>query len=119
VWDQKALIQKADARDPRAAQAVSEYRVIESFSDTALIEVRLQTGKRNQIRIQAALRGHPLIGERQYGNDVRGSAIDFPRQALHAHRLSFRHPMTGRVLTFEAPLPKDLVVLTDRLRSRT
>jgi 23S rRNA-/tRNA-specific pseudouridylate synthase len=64
VWDRKALIQKrTHPRDPQAAEAVSSYFVVEQFRDASLIEVRLETGKRNQIRIQARLRGHTLIGE--------------------------------------------------------
>jgi 23S rRNA pseudouridine1911/1915/1917 synthase len=118
VWDSDALIQKeAHPRDPRAKEAISEYRVIETFRDTTLIEVRLRTGKRNQIRLQARLRGHTLVGERRYifGPDDR-RPIAFPRQALHAHRLTLRHPRDGRTLSFEAPLPGDLVELIARLR---
>jgi len=119
VWDQKTLAQKAaSAREPRGMEAVSDYRVLESFAQTSLIEVRLRTGKRNQIRIQAALRGHPLVGERQYVGAAIARAIAFPRQALHAHRLAFRHPTDGRPLSFEAPLPEDFARLLVSLRRR-
>ena len=120
VWDQDALIQKeTSARDPRGKEAASEYRVIESFRDASLIEVRLVTGKRNQIRLQARLRGHMLVGERRYvfGPDHLRS-INFPRQALHAFRLSFRHPFDGRVMEFEAPMPADMADLIARLGRR-
>ena len=117
VWDQNALMQKAaSARDSRAMEAISTYRVIESFATTTLVEIRLETGKRNQIRIQAARRGHPLVGERQYAKPDPAKAIAFPRQALHAHRLAFRHPVDGRALSFESPLPRDLAKLVERLR---
>ena len=97
AWDQRSLIQKeTHPRDPRGKEATSEYRVVERYADTSLIEVRLVTGKRNQIRIQARLRGHTLVGEQRY---VFGPAnlrpIDFPRQALHAARLSVKHPAPG------------------------
>ena len=118
VWDQKALIQKeTHPDDPRGVDAVSEYRTIERFRETSLIEVRLKTGKRNQIRIQARLRGHTLVGERRYtyGPDTL-RPIDFGRQALHAHRLAFRHPADGRSLSFEAPLPGDMSTLLEVLR---
>jgi 23S rRNA-/tRNA-specific pseudouridylate synthase len=98
--------------DPKGVEAISDYRVLETFGNASLVEVRLHTGKRNQIRIQAARRGHALVGERQYAK----SAMAFPRQALHAHRLSFAHPIDGRTLTFEAPLPQDLAELLQRLR---
>ena len=118
VWDEKVLIQKAThPDDPRGMEAISEYRVIESFREASLIEVRLHTGKRNQIRIQARLRGHTLVGEKRYvyGPDaLRG--IHFERQALHAWRLGFLHPGDGRPLQFEAPLPADFQDLLARLR---
>ena len=118
VWDRRSLIQKAThPHDARGKDARSEYRVVETFENTALIEVRLVTGKRNQIRLQSRLRGHTLVGEQRYvygPDDLR--FIDFPRQALHAHRLAVRHPADGRSLRLEAPLPVDLAELIARLR---
>jgi 23S rRNA pseudouridine1911/1915/1917 synthase len=117
VWDPKLLVQKrAHPHDPRRKEAVSHYRVLEAFADASLVEVRLETGKRNQIRMQARLHGHPLVGERLYTDAAARGGVDFPRQALHARRLSFRHPIDGRPLTFEAPLPADLERLLARLR---
>jgi 23S rRNA pseudouridine1911/1915/1917 synthase len=118
VWDSKALIQKRTRTgDPAGKEAISRYRVIEALDGASLIEVQLVTGKRNQIRLQARLRGHMLVGEERYvyGPDAL-RPIEFPRQALHAHRLSFQHPVDGRPLTFEAPLPADLSALVKRLR---
>jgi 23S rRNA pseudouridine1911/1915/1917 synthase len=119
VWDDKALIQKeTHPRDPRAQEAISDYRVRERYRDTSLLEVRLQSGRRNQIRIQARLRGHTLVGEKRYtfGPDsIR--PIQFERHALHAWRLAFDHPEDGTRCEFEAPLPPDLHALLQRLRS--
>jgi 23S rRNA pseudouridine1911/1915/1917 synthase len=118
AWDQRSLIQKQTHKgDPRASQARSLYRVLETFKGASLIEVRLVTGKRNQIRLQARLRGHTLIGEQRYvfgPGELR--PVSFPRQALHAYRLSLRHPVDGRALRFEAPLPADFSELIKRLR---
>ena len=119
VWDQRSLIQKGThRRDPRGKEAICEYRLVERFAETSLIEVRLVTGKRNQIRIQARLRGHTLVGEQRY---IFGPAelrpIDFPRQALHAARVTVNHPVIGRALTFEAPLPEDMAELIATLRA--
>ena len=118
VWDQKALIQKeTHPRDPRGTDAVSHYQVVERFRAASLVEVRLETGKRNQIRIQARLRGHTLVGERRYvygPEELR--PIQFERQALHAYRLAFEHPVSGEALRFEAPIPADLADLMTRLR---
>jgi 23S rRNA pseudouridine1911/1915/1917 synthase len=118
VWDEKALIQKeTHPRDREATEAVSDYRILERFRDTSLIEVRLQTGRRNQIRIQARLRGHTLVGEKRYtyGPDALRT-IQFERHALHAWKLGFDHPADGRPLEFEAPPPADFLALLDRLR---
>jgi len=118
VWDEKARIQKeTHPRDPHAKEAISDYRVLESFRDTSLLEVRLQTGRRNQIRIQARLRGHTLVGERRYtfGPDTLRT-IQFERHALHAFRLAFDHPRGGRPIAFEAPPPADFLALLERLR---
>ena len=120
VWDEKALIQKqTHPKDPDAQEAISDYRVLESFRDTSLVEVRLETGRRNQIRIQARLRGHTLVGERRYtyGPDTLRT-IQFERHALHAYRLAFDHPSDGRALQLEAPPPADFVALLQRLRRR-
>jgi 23S rRNA pseudouridine1911/1915/1917 synthase len=121
VWDQKFLIQRRTrAADPQGKEAVCRYRVRETFTDASLIEIRLETGKRNQIRLQARLRGHTLVGEQRY---VIGQSparpIPFGRQALHAWRLSFAHPEDDRPLGFEAPLPPDLEQLLTALRRRS
>lgn len=118
VWDQRALIQKETHKhDPRAAEAVSHYQVVETFESASLVEVRLHTGKRNQIRIQARLRGHTLVGEVRYTygpDELR--PIPFKRQALHAWKLGFDHPVDGTPVRFEAPLPDDMKALLARLR---
>jgi 23S rRNA pseudouridine1911/1915/1917 synthase len=116
-WDQDSLSQRvARPGDPRAVEAVSRYRVIEGLAGAALVEVRLVTGKRNQIRVQAALRGHPLVGEQMYTTLAAGERIRFGRQALHAWRLAFEHPVTGRRVECTAPLPEDLEKLIAKLR---
>ena len=119
VWDETALIQKeTHPRDPRGTDATSEYRTLDTFAGTSLLEVRLGTGRRNQIRIQARLRGHTLVGEQRYtyGPDAL-RPIRFGRHALHARHLAFRHPADDRLLGFEAPLPADFADLLTRLRA--
>ena len=118
VWDERSLIQKeTHPKDPLGKEARSDYRVVEWLDGAALIEVRLETGRRNQIRLQARLRGHTLVGEQRYtyGSDELRS-IQFKRQALHAHRLGFVHPLTDQPMRFELPLPADMQELLDRLR---
>jgi 23S rRNA pseudouridine1911/1915/1917 synthase len=119
VWDQESLIQKeTHPHDPRASQAECRYRVVESFGHASLLEISLVTGRRNQIRLQARLRGHMLVGERRYvygPQELR--PIAFPRQALHAWTLGFEHPTSGRHMRFQAPLPDDIVELVRTLRA--
>jgi 23S rRNA pseudouridine1911/1915/1917 synthase len=120
LWSESALIQRGTrADDPRGVDAICTYRVVEAFGDMAsLLEVRLETGKQNQIRAQAQLHGHALVGERRYvGTAGAQSRVPFARQALHAYRLAFRHPADGRELRFEAPVPKDLAELLQQLRA--
>jgi 23S rRNA pseudouridine1911/1915/1917 synthase len=109
IWDDEALIQKeTHASDPRASEAACEYELVEAFEGASLIQVRLITGRRNQIR----------VGEQRYvyGPQVLRN-IDFPRQALHAWRLGFVHPATGHPMRFEAPLPEDMDRLVAGLRT--
>jgi 23S rRNA pseudouridine1911/1915/1917 synthase len=118
VWDNRAVIQKeTHPRDPRGKEALSQYRILETFGDASLLEVTLVTGRRNQIRLQARLHGHTLVGERRYvfGPEML-RPIEFPRQALHAYRLGFLHPETGQPLGFEAPVPADFLDLLAQLR---
>jgi 23S rRNA pseudouridine1911/1915/1917 synthase len=118
VWDTDALIQKRTRPgDPRGKEAITHYRIVEALANASLLEMRLETGKRNQIRMQAQLHGHTLVGEKRYvpGSDAL-RPIEFPRQALHARRLSFRHPTDQRLVSFDAPLPGDFAALLTRLR---
>ncbi len=121
VWDRERLIQRrAHVHEERAREAVARYRVLEQHEGGAVVEVSLVTGKRNQIRVQAGLRGYPLVGERLYTFGYRpapGGRLELDRQALHAVTLGFHHPATGRRLQLHAPLPADLQGLIDRLRN--
>ena len=122
AWDAEKLRQrKAHATDARAKEAVAEYTVLEQFEQAALVEVSLVTGKRNQIRVQAGVRGHPLLGERQYrfGSPPEPPGVPhIGRQALHAWRLRFRHPSTGLPVTVTAEPPPDFAQLLATLRQR-
>jgi 23S rRNA pseudouridine1911/1915/1917 synthase len=80
----------------------------------SLVEVTPSTGRTHQIRVHFAALGHPLVGDRAYG---RPSSV-LRRQFLHADRLAFRHPVDGRPLEFESPLPEDLRQALERLAAR-
>jgi 23S rRNA pseudouridine1911/1915/1917 synthase len=109
----------------RGKPAVTRYKVERVFADdAALVECRLLTGRTHQIRVHLAEHGHPLIGDPVYGGRAArrfaaGSpAAVFPRQALHARELGFRHPASGEYLEFASELPADmksLLVTLERL----
>jgi len=110
--------------------ALTHYRVRQSWQGVSLLECRLATGRTHQIRVHLAARGHPLVGDPVYlrrvpaaarlvGPALRGKLLDFPRQALHAASLGFRHPRTGQFLQFEAAIPADLTTLFEDLGAAT
>lgn len=112
-------------RDGRPARTL--YRCERVFAGNALVACRLVTGRTHQIRVHLAHRGHGLVGDpmysgRQWRNLTdpghRTACRDFPRQALHAWRLAFVHPVSGVELELEAPLPDDLEALLEALTSR-
>ncbi|HVR72911.1 MAG TPA: RluA family pseudouridine synthase [Planctomycetota bacterium] len=79
--------------------SVTRYRVLESSGRHSLLEARLETGRKNQIRAHLASIGHPVAGDSKYG----AKTDPFGRIALHAARLTIRHPASGRTMTFESP----------------
>ncbi|MDY2612659.1 MAG: RluA family pseudouridine synthase [Lachnospiraceae bacterium] len=84
--------------------AITHYRLIEERNEHSLVSLRLETGRTHQIRIHMKYLGYPLIGDYLYNPDMEYIG----RQALHSHRLSFTHPITGEPMEFTAPLPKDM-----------
>jgi 23S rRNA pseudouridine1911/1915/1917 synthase len=99
---------------PDGKPAITHYRVRERFPGHTLLECRLETGRTHQIRVHLASIGHPLEGDAVYAG--RGPRI-FPRQALHAWKLAFRHPRNAEEVGFESPLPADLQALLAGLRA--
>lgn len=107
--------------------ARTRYRVTERLEGASIVELVLETGRTHQIRVHMTSIGHPLIGDKMYklpdaglqnghvqdGSTAHGEMIS--RQALHASRLGFRHPLTGEDMLFEAPLPNDMANLRDQL----
>jgi 23S rRNA pseudouridine1911/1915/1917 synthase len=104
--------------------AITVYRVLESFDGAALVEVDLLTGRTHQIRAHLSEASHPLLCDGLYGagRKAKGSAPEaqevLGRQALHAWKLAFPHPRTGKVLSVEAPLPPDFTAALKVLRGR-
>ena len=99
------------------APSVTHYKVIERFYDQnyTLVELLLETGRTHQIRVHMSHIGHPVLGDWLYGG-VNEELIS--RQALHAARLTFTHPVTKKRMVLEAPLPKDMQKVLNILRSQ-
>lgn len=93
--------------------AVTHFEVIERFRDCTFIKCSLETGRTHQIRVHMAYIGHPVAGDPVYG---RRNDRGLSGQALHAGRLTLRHPANGVLMTFEAPLPDDFERLLQELR---
>ncbi|HYH64965.1 MAG TPA: RNA pseudouridine synthase [Urbifossiella sp.] len=105
----EARVEKALEGEPGAKLAMLEYRVLRRLDGKTLVELEPLTGRMHQLRVQAAWRGHPVLGDAAYGSAVAfGPPAELPRDqviALHARRLTISHPSTKEHLTLEAPLP--------------
>jgi 23S rRNA pseudouridine1911/1915/1917 synthase len=101
----------------RGKPARTHYRALRTFAYATLVECRLDTGRTHQIRVHMRSIGHPVVGDRVYGHRTprREALPPFPRQALHAARLSLVHPATGAAVEWESPLPADMRALLDAL----
>ncbi len=109
--------------------ALTRYRTMRAWQGSlTLLECRLATGRTHQIRVHLSNKGHPVVGDPLYLRRVPGAAkgidqplrgllLDFPRQALHAASLGFKHPRTGRPINFEAPLPADMQALLNAVQA--
>jgi 23S rRNA pseudouridine1911/1915/1917 synthase len=135
---ERGTIDAPIARDPRSRvkmavrkggkEAVTHYEVLQKYPGAdgkpvaSMVECELETGRTHQIRVHLAKAGHPLLGDAVYGAGFQSKSVLLPqqtqaklkalnRQALHAFRLAFSHPRTGKLLSFESKLPKDLAAL--------
>jgi 23S rRNA pseudouridine1911/1915/1917 synthase len=105
----EARSERVDPDTPGSRRAVLHYRRLQPVDGGTLVELRPQTGRMHQIRVQAATRGWPVRGDRLYGARLPfGPAVELPRErivALHARRLTFLHPIRYEPVTVTAPLP--------------
>ncbi len=98
--------------------AVTHYRVKERLAGAALVEITLETGRTHQIRMHFSEAGFPLLADELYGSRTSSKLTAAPRLALHAHRLAFAHPKTGKPVSVTSPLPDDLTRAVKALRRR-
>lgn len=124
IVNKKGRIQVAIERDPVHRQrmkatsaengrmAISIFEVIEYLKNASLVKVKILTGRTHQIRVHMAFTGHPLLGDTTYGGRKFGNSEHF----LHSYKLSFKHPITGKEMTFEAELPQRFQQVIEELK---
>lgn len=105
--DNKQYFTMSSKTDNGGKFAVTHYRVLDRGKENTLVELRLETGRKNQIRVHLSDLHHPVVGDRKYGAvQIESSDSAIPvRMCLHAVRLFFKHPVTGEDLHFSTPIP--------------
>jgi 23S rRNA pseudouridine1911/1915/1917 synthase len=122
-------IRQAVVKDGQGREAITHYRVRERFRAHTFVECRLETGRTHQIRVHMAHAKHPIVGDPLYAGSYRqpkGATPElaetlrgFRRQALHAEKLEFVHPVSGETISTQAPMPADMSLLLSTLRADT
>ena len=105
--DNKAYITYSSDTDNGGKYAITHFHVLRRTTDYSLVEFKLETGRKNQIRVHAADMGHPVCGDPKYGNGDN----PIQRLCLHAYILCFTHPITGERMEFETPIPSSFLSL--------
>lgn len=111
---------------PSGKHAITHYKVLKSFGYISMVECQLETGRTHQIRVHMSHIGHSVVGDQTYGHNARkinnyynGPKIEgllqFKRQALHATKMEFEHPTGGKMMSFEAEMPEDMMQLISLL----
>ncbi len=100
--------------DPCGQRAVTHYQVLERYTGHTLLQLKLETGRTHQIRVHLSFLGHPVCGDTLYGS----ASPLIERQALHAGRLRFNHPRSGKEVILDAPLPADIRTAIDHLNKK-
>ena len=106
---------KKMAVTPKGKSAITHFKVLERFNNCTLLEVRIETGRTHQIRVHLSEIGYPVIGDTTYSNGKNEFGVE--GQMLHAKSLDFKHPITGKQMHLEAPLPKYFVDVLESLKN--
>ncbi len=107
----KRRMRVAEAGAPGALRAVTHWEVLARHGAVALVKFVIETGRTHQIRVHAAHLGHPIVGDRLYGDAAKDARLKVkpPRLLLHAVQLAFSHPVTGGRMEFAAEVPREIV----------
>ena len=103
---------RSSKTDNGGKEAITNYKLLKSNEEFSLLEIELETGRKNQIRVHLESIGHPIVGDRKYG-----SSVSIGRLALHARVLEFYHPVTGEIMHFETQIPKEFLRLVNKIES--
>lgn len=101
LTDRKLYVSSSPVDDGEGKYAVTHYKTIKRANGYSLVELDLETGRKNQIRVHMSELGHPVVGDQRYGSECD----PLGRLALHAFKLCFYHPVTGELMEFETPYP--------------
>ena len=107
---------KKMAVDPKGKEAITHFKVLKRYDKYTLLEIKIDTGRTHQIRVHMAYIGHPVVGDMQYSNGKNEFGVE--GQMLHSKYLEFDHPITGKRLKLEAPLPQYFIEVLEKLRNR-
>ena len=107
---------KKMAVDPNGKEAITHYKVLQRYDKYTLLEIKIDTGRTHQIRVHMSYIGHPVVGDMQYSNGKNEFGIE--GQMLHSKYLEFDHPITGKRLKLEAPLPEYFEQVLKELEGR-
>ena len=105
--DNRMFVSYSSDTDDGGKHAITHYKTLKRKPDFSLVELRLETGRKNQIRVHMHDLKHPIVGDEKYGS----TSDPIKRVALHAYKLSFTHPMTNEELSFETPIPTNFMQL--------
>lgn len=108
---------KEEVKSKKSREAFTSFKVIRRFKNYTLVEVKIKTGRTHQIRVHFSHLGHPLVGDPTYGGQK--DEFDLKGQLLHAQRLGFIHPATGKFMKFEAEMPKEMAGVIKRISTKT
>lgn len=103
----KTKLMYSSSREGDGLEAITHFKVLQTNSKYSLLEIRLETGRKNQIRVHMQDIGHSIIGDKKYGS----TSNPIGRLGLHAHILAFKHPVSGQIMRFETEIPKKFTSL--------
>jgi 23S rRNA pseudouridine1911/1915/1917 synthase len=110
LYEDKSQKMHSTRESTNAKFSITNYRTIELLKNYALLDVKTETGRKNQIRVHLSDIGCPIVGDWKYG-----ASKDYIRRIrLHAYSLSFPHPVKGEIITVNSPMPKDFLLLKDK-----